>query len=88
MDTTLVLTLIPVVVPLLVYLTKRVVPKMPRWTLPILATGLGVALDVANGYVTGGKVDPVVGALLGASGVGVREVIDQVKSRIKNGPER
>jgi hypothetical protein len=82
---TLILTLIPVLVPLIVALAKWGVPKLPTWILPILAPALGAALDYLSTLATGSAANPAVGALLGSAGVGLREVVDQVKGRLKDG---
>ena len=71
--------LILVLVPILLYGMKLVVPMIPKWLIPILAPILGAALDILNSYLTGHSLSPMTGAVLGGLGVWLREVIDQVK---------
>ncbi len=85
MNTDLTVMLIPVVVPLLIAGIKKVLPKIPGWMLPVLAPLLGAAVDIASFYATGQSLGPVWGAALGSAGVGLREVVDQLKQRVKNG---
>lgn len=78
--------LIPAVVPLLVAAAKKLIVKLPTWVMPILAAALGEAINWVSGLLGGPSVGAVAGVLLGAAGVGVREVLDQVKTRITEGP--
>lgn len=71
--------LIPVITPVLIALVKVFAPKIPKVALPILAPVLGAALDIILHYAGAGSGGPLLGALLGAAGVCVREVLDQVK---------
>lgn len=80
------LALIPVLVPLLVALGKWALPKVPLWILPILAPALGAAVDYLSALATGAAANPLLGAALGSAGVGVREIFDQTKGRLKENP--
>jgi hypothetical protein len=74
---------IAVVVPLLVALLKKLVPKIPKPLLPIGATVLGVISDwllAKAGALP--HTSLALGALAGASGVGVREILDQLKTAV------
>jgi hypothetical protein len=73
-------SLIALAVPILISLTKLLLPSIPKVALPILAPILGAALAIV-GYYTGlmGESHPLIGALLGAVGVWLREVVDQLK---------
>ena len=76
--------LIPVAVPILIFLLKRgiaVLKEKAAWTLPILAPILGGLADAGIAWVAGGTPNPVLGAILGSAGVGVRELVDQLKSK-------
>jgi hypothetical protein len=55
------------------------VPKIPKVALPVLAPILGAGLDILLHYAGSGTGNPVLGSMLGAAGVCVREVLDQVK---------
>lgn len=71
--------LIPVGVPLFIALAKMLIPMLPGWLLPIIAPILGGLADAGLAYVSGGTANPVLGAILGSAGVGVREIVDQIK---------
>jgi hypothetical protein len=75
----LITILTPVVVPLLVAGVKQLSDRVPKLALPVLAIILGAVADTVNYYATGGGVGIGWGAILGAAGVGLREVVDQVK---------
>ena len=74
---TLAQLLIPIVVPLVLAGLKRLAPSLPSLLLPVLAPFLG-ALSAGLTVVT----DLGTGAVLGAAGVGVREVVDQSRKAI------
>lgn len=74
--------LIPLVVPILIAILKWATDSVPKPFLPILAPLLGAAADIAMSYATGTAMNPVLGAALGAAGVGVREIADQAKKSI------
>lgn len=67
------------IVPAVILLIKTLVPRLPKALLPILAPLVGAALEIVGYYsgLTGGSV--VTGAVLGALGVWLREVLDQLK---------
>jgi hypothetical protein len=70
---------IPVAVPLLIVGLKFLIPMVPGWLLPIIAPVLGGLADAVIAFVSGGTANPVLGAILGSAGVGLREVVDQLK---------
>lgn len=70
--------LTPVIVPLLVYYFRALIPRVKPALLPVLAVGLGIALDAVNQYATGGGKGALVGAVLGLAGIGLRELADQL----------
>lgn len=69
--------LIPFVATAAVAAVKKILPRVPKVVLPVLAPVAGVAIALATGYT-----DAQGGALLGAAGVAVREVYDQVKKAL------
>lgn len=71
--------LIPVLVPVIIAGVKWALPKVPPFALPILAPLLGAGLDIVLHYAGVTSSNGVLGAVLGAAGVGLREVVDQVK---------
>lgn len=75
--------LIPIAVPFIVWGVRKVLPKIPRVALPVVALGLGVGLDAFLAMVTGGTWTPIVGALLGGLGVVFREIVDTAKEHGK-----
>jgi hypothetical protein len=69
---------IPILVPLVIALLKWLMPKIPPVFIPVLAALLGALADYC---MTGsGKY----GAYLGAAGVGLREIVDQIR-KLGNG---
>jgi len=74
--------LTPVIVPIIVWGAKKILSNIPSMLLPILATALGVAVTQVGVLITGGHYGLIAGALLGLGGVGLREVLDQVKQTI------
>lgn len=77
--------LIPVISPILVAFVKMLVPKLPKFLLPILTPIFGAglqALESASGMIDQ-PVDAMQGALLGSVGVFIREVVDQIKKAIR-----
>jgi hypothetical protein len=71
------------VTPVVIALIKWGVPKVPGWTLPIAAPFVGIAVDFVlkkAGVATDGGV--IQTALLGAAGVWLRELQDQVRQRV------
>lgn len=82
----LLMLLTAVVVPLLVAVGKWAAPRLPTWTLPIIAPALGALVDYLISLASGGHFNPIMGALLGSAGVGIREMKDQVQQRIVNKP--
>jgi hypothetical protein len=79
MNNNLWLSLIPILVPLLLALGKWFVPKIPKAWLPILAPVLGAGLDVLLHFAGLSAGNPMMGAILGSAGVGLREIVDQLR---------
>lgn len=74
---------IAVVVPLVVALLKKLIPSIPKPLLPIGATALGVLSDFLLAKAGAlPHTSLALGALAGASGVGVREILDQLKTAV------
>jgi len=76
---TLINCLTPIIVPLVILGVKTAAPKIPSFLLPILAPIFGVLLEYVNHFATGQEPSILYGVALGAAGVGIREVIDQLK---------
>lgn len=77
----LMVVIIPVLTPLIIAGLKKLVSNIPPIALPVLAPIIGVLLEgIAQAFGVPG-VGAAGGAVLGLSGVGVREVVDQAKKR-------
>jgi hypothetical protein len=76
--------LIPILVPALIAVLKTLTPQLPKHWLPILAPVLGALLDLASTQSLGAGT--AWGAALGSAGVGLREILDQIKKRMENDP--
>ena len=72
--------IISFVVPLMIWGSKLLLPKIPKVVLPILAPFLGAGVEILL-YLVGasGTSNPILGAILGGLGVWLREVVDQLK---------
>lgn len=80
--------LIPVVVPLVLAVLKVLFPKIPKVWIPWLAPILGAAAEIGL-YYAGAvqQANPLLGAALGQAGVGLREMVDQLKKTLNKGDE-
>jgi hypothetical protein len=75
--------LIPLLVPMLLAGVKWTLPLIPRAVIPILAPIVGAGLEVLGWWVGQAPTpSPLQGALLGALGVFVREVYDQLRKSL------
>jgi hypothetical protein len=76
---TLYLSLIPVLVPVAIALLKALFAKLPSRWLPVLAPIIGGVIEGA--MAVSGLVDNTsgIGVVLGAAGVGLRELLDQLR---------
>jgi len=64
--------LVMVVAPSVVEGVKKIAPNIPKVLLPVLSVALGAVSSVVGDYSV------AVGGALGAAGIGVREIVDQV----------
>lgn len=74
------LTWLPAILtPLAIAGVKKVMPSIPSWTVPtLLVPILGMAITFLSGYVTGHTLPWYAGIGLGAVGLFLREVKDQL----------
>lgn len=79
--TSLLLGIIPLIVPIIVALVKSAMKFLPTWTLPVMAAGLGELINYISGLTGGPSTTVLNGVILGAAGTGVREIYDQIKNR-------
>ena len=71
-----ILALVPVLTALLVFGLRKLLPKIPRVAIPIIAMALGFVLSWLNNYISvTPTVTPLVGALLGAAATWLREIV-------------
>lgn len=77
----LLLVIIPLLVPILIACAKSVLPLLPGWTLPIIAPALGALMDFLAALALGHQANPLISGLLGSAGVGLREIVDQMKKK-------
>lgn len=68
-----------VLVPIALLYVKKVIPPSANVAILGLAPVLGAAADYALSWFTGHQADPKVGAIYGALGVFIREIVDQIR---------
>ena len=66
-------------VPIVIAIGKLAMGWLPGWLLPIIAPIIGGLADAAIAWASGGTPNPILGAVLGSAGVGMREIYDQVR---------
>lgn len=66
-------------VPIVLLYVKKAIPPSATTLIPVLAPVLGAAADALIAWATGHQADPKAGAIYGALGVFLREVVDQVR---------
>lgn len=69
----------PVLVPMLVAGIKWLTPKIPTWSLPLIAGSLGGLTGLISNIASHNTGNLWLSVALGLAGVGVREVVDQLK---------
>jgi hypothetical protein len=74
--------LITVITPAIIAALKLAIPRLPGWTLPIIAPLLGAAQGIVLNYAGIVSSNAGLAALLGMAGVGLREVYDQAQKRL------
>lgn len=80
MNTTSVITILtPILAPLAVALAKTISARLPRWTLPLIAGLIGGLIDICAALLTSHEFSGANGVLLGLAGVGLRELVDQLR---------
>lgn len=82
-DGSLLLAIIPLVVPILVEIAKRGISVLPSWSLPIIAAALGELINFISGRLGGPSTTALNGVILGAAGTGLREILDQLNQKRK-----
>jgi len=72
-------TAVVVVVPIVTYGVRLILPRIPRFLVPLVAIGLGPVIAWVAALAAGGNVNAITGCLLGAAGVVLREIYSTVK---------
>lgn len=72
--------LIPILVPIVIAILKTLAPKIPKSWLPIIAPILGALVEIFTSGTIG--IGTVWGAALGSAGVGIREIVDQMRKPV------
>jgi hypothetical protein len=67
--------------PLVVGGVKAATDKLPKWSLPVLSVLVGALLSALGGDA-GLASNALTGALAGAAGIGVRELVDHSKTAV------
>lgn len=67
-------------IPVLLAFAKGLLPNLPPKYLPLIAIVLGAASDALASYLSGNTPNPALGAVLGSAGVGIRELVDQLRN--------
>ncbi len=67
--------------PIIVNFLKKAVPQAPSWSLPLICPVLGIALGFAMNWVAGTKLTWIDGAQLGALGIAIRELTNQLVTK-------
>lgn len=84
--------IISVVVPIVVELIKHFIPALKGVGVPTAAIGVGAGLGIGAEAISFPVVDPnassaALGAVMGLTGVGVRELVVQAKHAIQHKTE-
>lgn len=80
------LGLVTAIVPLVLAGVRSAVVRIPSWVIPIAAPFLGAALDVGLHYSgVYSSSQPLAAAFFGMAGVGLREIVDQLKKSVPPG---
>lgn len=78
---TIINTATPIIAPLLTAAVKFISPKIPTWLLPIICTVLGTLGNYVAQVATSNQSNVWAAVGLGLAGIGVREIIDQLKPK-------
>ena len=76
---TIIAVFVPIISPLITAGLKWVLPRIPSWAIPILCTALGTLSGYIGQLSLGGDLSVFAIAGLGLAGIGVRELVDQLK---------
>lgn len=86
-DVNAILTLaVPVLAPILTAGVKWLTPRIPPYLLPMICTGLGTLAVYITQWSTGTQTNAAIAIGLGLAGIGVREVLDQLRPSTPTSP--
>jgi hypothetical protein len=71
--------LLPIAVPLVIAIGKELLPRVPAKYIPLIAPLLGAVAELLVNSSQASWGDIGMSAILGSAGVGVRELVDQLK---------
>lgn len=71
--------LLVILVPLILSQAKKLLGGRATWLIPASAPLLGALVDFLQSFVTNTSLGPTTAAVLGAVGVWLRELVDQVR---------
>lgn len=71
----------PIIVPIVIEAVKFISPKIPSWIIPILAPILGGLVGILSNAALQANGNLFVAVALGMAGVGLREIVDQLKPK-------
>ncbi len=74
--TPIIIAVLPILIPMIVAMLRKIVPKP---FLPVVAILLGGVVDFVNYAVVSLGLPPGIGAILGAAGIGLRQVMKEIK---------
>lgn len=78
----LVVALIPIIVPLLLAWEAHVLDRIPPTWKPFIASAIGPIIALVTAQIGHLKLSAEEIAMLGAAGVGVREMVDQLRQKV------
>ena len=72
-----------VIAPLVVAILKKVIPGLPKWLLPLISVAGPTIVDTIAAAIESSLVgSPLLAAIGGAMGIGLREIYDQVRKNV------
>lgn len=70
--------IITAIIPFLIAALKKLHDRIPKAWLPVAALLAGAIAQAIEAVLTGGQINPIVGLIMGAVAIGLREVFDQL----------
>lgn len=77
----LITALTPVIAYALTSYVRLLAPKLPSFTIPLVAMTLGVAVNYLTAQAGGTALSPVLAALYGSAAILVNKIVEALKSR-------